>query len=72
MIYGRKSQSRSEDFLIEKATNATKLKRRETRNRTGTSAQGATFTALGGNSWQIYSRLDAHKGDAIKAYDEAV
>jgi Ca2+-binding RTX toxin-like protein len=26
----------------------------------GTSAQGATFNALGGNSWQIHSGLDAH------------
>jgi Ca2+-binding RTX toxin-like protein len=26
----------------------------------GTTAQGATFTSLGGNTWQIHSGLDAH------------
>jgi hypothetical protein len=26
----------------------------------GTTAQGATFTSLGGNTWQIHSGLDTH------------
>jgi hypothetical protein len=26
----------------------------------GSAAQGATFTSLGGNTWQIHSGLDAH------------